>query len=1104
MKTNYVLGLDLGIGSIGWGLISNEKGKEKIIDFGVRLFESGEESNGKDRTSQQRRGFRGTRRLIRRKHFRKELIKQHLEYINLTTKEKMQQYFEQNNNNIYELRTKAIDEKISEEELAAILIHICNHRGYKEFYEPTENLEISEDMDREQEEDKMGVEAFKEIYKSKKYRTVGEMFFKDDVFKKSVRNKDSKKDRFLPTRKEVEKETRMILDKQANFYKQLSKVNVERALGIIFSQRDFEDGPGDKNDVYRKYKGFLDSIGTCIFYGEKRAFRGTVISDVYSVVNALSQNTYVDKDSGEILLKPEVANELIYSFLENGNLGKKDVSNICKLHNTEVIFNSTELSKVIKFLKNIRKLLETSGFQWRDFVIEEQFDLERPSRLHQLGEVLSKYQTPKRKRNELSKLEWVNEELIKNAMAIKFSGTANVCYKYMIDAIKAFLNGETYGNFQANKNKELQKTECTIKKYKMPELKDEFITKNPVVFRTINETRKIINAIIDKYGSPTIINIEVASDVNRSYEERRKILKSQNENEKLNEKIKKDITEFYNMNIEDIKPVMIDKYKLYEQQEGKCFYSGAAIIKEQLFDAMYEVDHIVPYSLILDNTLNNKALVLHSENQYKKQRTPLQYMNDEKAKIFIARTNSMLKEKKISDKKYQYLMLPNIYSDDCRKLLDGWKSRNINDTRYITKYIVAYVSNNLKFSGETRINGIKGSYTSRFRKLWLNEETWGSKDRESSNLHHAVDAVVVANLTPAYIEIASDNRKLYQMYKSAGKRETDEYKIYLDSCISKMKKIYGFNEDYSKSLLIKKDRVPSVIPDLRSEVDIRFNDYDRDLFNSQIDYFYKDAEFINSIRMPLVSYKQNKKLQGQITDSNPLNIKKIDGLLYKMNRKNIIDIGKKDLEKIYSDDTDLVDSLFEILTDKSEKYTIADYLKENNLSNFTTKKGTTIYKVTVKDKKVEEPYYKIISENNKTALAANKYYCIEIYKDIMGSTKIRGIRRVDIKVRNKKMFLCVDNPNDYVTHVMYLFKNDYIVVFNNRKNVKRKGFYRSVNNINQNSIYISLDNKTFNGRTDSVTIAKGDSVEKYYVDLLGNIGGEIKCGEPLLLLKEKN
>lgn len=70
---------------------------------------------------------------------------------------------------------------------------------------------------------------------------------------------------------------------------------------IVFIQRDFEDGPGDKKDSTRKYMGFLDSIGNCIYYkNEKRAFRTTIISDIYSLINQLSQVYFIDKNTEEI------------------------------------------------------------------------------------------------------------------------------------------------------------------------------------------------------------------------------------------------------------------------------------------------------------------------------------------------------------------------------------------------------------------------------------------------------------------------------------------------------------------------------------------------------------------------------------------------------------------------------------------------------------------------------------------------------------------------------------------------------------------------------------------------------------------------------------
>jgi CRISPR-associated endonuclease Csn1 len=1102
---NYVLGIDLGIGSVGWGLIDADKENAKIIDFGVRLFDSGEKNNGKNRKSQERRGFRGVRRLVRRRHFRKEMLKRHLQAINFVFPEEIQAYYETSPQNIYELRTLALDKKIERCELAAVLIHICNHRGYKEFYETDDTNQLSEDMKKETAEDKTGVDAFKHLMKSKGYRTVGEMFYTDEMFSSSIRNRETKPERILPTRSAVEKEAKMILNKQAEFHKELSPINIDRTLAIIFSQRDFENGPGECNEGQNKYFGFLESIGTCTFCDNKRGFRGTVIADLYAACNALSQYTYVDKSTGEIILKKELAYEILKFLLDNAKLTKTDLKKICRRHDTDVIIKDSAkdstLKKSIKFLPEIKKLLEKENLDWNDFISEEQLDLTKPSRLHILGEVLSKYQTPKRKQKELKKVDWVSDSLAKAAMAYKFSGTTNVCYKDMIDGINGFLNGDIIGNINANKIKSLSVTKDDQKSYKLPVLRDENVVKNPVVFRTINEARKVINNIIEKYGTPSAINIEVASEVSRSYEERQKINKLQAQNEKENDRLTEKIKELYR--VQSVTPVMLDRFKLYLEQEGKCLYSGVTIDEKRLFDAVYEIDHIVPYSLILDNSLHNKALVISTENQLKRQRTPLQYMNPKKAEGFVAVVNERFRNKKISERKYAYLTLPDIYSPECTDLLKTWKSRNINDTRYITKYIIRYITDNLKSDDKIKINGIKGAHTARFRKLWLDGSIWGDKDREASNLHHAVDAVVLANLTPEYLEIASDSMKLYQIFKATGKVVTDEYKEYLQKAIDKMKKIYGFSEEYTRYLLTKKGRVSPVIPKIKEEIDIRFNDKDEDLFKSQIRSFYGDEKFVENIRMPLVSYKQNKKLQGEITAANPLKIREIDSELWKVSRISIKDITSKTLDKIYSNDKDLIESIGEILSGKSEKYTIGDYLKENNTERFVTRKGTIVHKITVKEKTIEKPFYKEISENNKTALDANKYFCVEVFEDVNGKTQTRGIRRVDVQVKGKKLWLVCDYPEGYKKHIMYMHPYDYIVIKNKNGKIKKKGFYRGVFNINQNRFSFSFDNKVFNGRTDNANIAKDDIVEKYYVDILGNIGGKIKCGEPLSLLKEK-
>lgn len=63
MNNKYVLGLDIGVTSCGYGVIDLETGR--FVDYGVRLFEEGKAKNNKNR-----REARSSRRLTSRRHTR--------------------------------------------------------------------------------------------------------------------------------------------------------------------------------------------------------------------------------------------------------------------------------------------------------------------------------------------------------------------------------------------------------------------------------------------------------------------------------------------------------------------------------------------------------------------------------------------------------------------------------------------------------------------------------------------------------------------------------------------------------------------------------------------------------------------------------------------------------------------------------------------------------------------------------------------------------------------------------------------------------------------------------------------------------------------------
>lgn len=1083
---NYIIGIDAGIGSVGWSVISGEREEARIENFGVRIFDSGENAKKNASACQERRGFRSVRRLTRRRYYRKMLLRNIFNELGLIGQTFEDELLDCKDKDVYTLKVSALDGKISIAELYKCLVHTCNHRGYRDFYENT----VDEEDGGEEGKNKEAVSEFAKRFKQSGKRTVSEFLLSDYRNGKFVdyrNNACGGNDYLLIERSLLEDETRMILAEQQKYYSALSEKAVEQIVMTIFNQRAFEDGPGDKNDAARRYQGYLATVGNCPFHkDERRGFRCTVIADAFAVINTLSQYRFLNTETGEFYLNPDVAKEILQFALSNAGISIKQVKDIAKKYGLSVFKNENSdkegLKKSLKFLPIIKKILENNGESWEDWIGENQFDLCNPSRLHLIGDVLSKYQTPRYRREKLADLKFLSKPLANDLVRLKATGTAKTGYTYMCEAIEAFCSGDIYGNFQANVNK-AEEAASAENFDKLPQINDEEINNNHIVFKAINETRKVINAIVETYGAPKYMVIEVADELGRSFSERDAIRRENNEREKTNRQIEQNIRELLGCQEDgNISEQMIERYKLFYQQEGKDPYSGTELgdIKDVLNNALkqYEIDHIVPYSLILDNTLSNKILTHSEENQRKKQRTPLMYLDDEKAANFLSFVNHMYardNDKKggkknkagtpyppFNGKKLEYCKLADIYSEEARKLLSDWKSRNINDTRYITKYIAGFIAKNLKFSDDAgkHVFTIKGAVTSKFRREWMRDTKWGEEEKNrDSYLNHAMDAVIMANLTPAYIEIGSDAIKLRQIYNKNNKNaEVPEYKEYFANCVDKMEKYYHFSRDYTAKLLRSPKDIPSYVPDLKEEVLWRFNDESEAAFSEKVKEKYGDcSDFIIPPHIPITSHKPNRKFKGCIADANPIKIVEVDGEMHKVSHTSFSALTKKDIANLYGADPSLIAELNEVF--KDETATGEKYLKENGLTAFRRKNGQILRRVSVIDPRTISNYHlKTIEENNHTYLGGLKYYCVGVYRNQNGKTCTYGIRYVDIVKKDKKLFLKAGVlPEDYHEHIMYLFPNDYIEI-TNKKGKKITGFYKSVNAISRSIFYFAGQN----------------------------------------------
>ena len=290
---------------------------------------------------------------------------------------------------------------------------------------------------------------------------------------------------------------------------------------------------------------------------------------------------------------------------------------------------------------------------------------------------------------------------------------------------------EIYGDHYGKKN--------TEEKIYLPPIPADEI-RNPVVLRALSQARKVINAVVRRYGSPARIHIETAREVGKSFKDRKEIEKRQEENRKDREKAAAKFREYFPNFVGEPKSKDILKLRLYEQQHGKCLYSGKEINLGRLNEKGYvEIDHALPFSRTWDDSFNNKVLVLGSENQNKSNQTPYEYFNGKDNSREWQEFKARVETSRFPRSKKQRILLQKFDED-------GFKERNLNDTRYVNRFLCQFIADRMRLTGKgkRRVFASNGQITNLLRGFWGLRKVRAENDR-----HHALDAVVVACSTVA-------------------------------------------------------------------------------------------------------------------------------------------------------------------------------------------------------------------------------------------------------------------------------------------------------------------------------------------------------------------
>jgi len=291
--------------------------------------------------------------------------------------------------------------------------------------------------------------------------------------------------------------------------------------------------------------------------------------------------------------------------------------------------------------------------------------------------------------------------------------------------------------------------------------------RQPLVEKILNQMINLVNALKAEYGVDEV-RVELARELKMSREERERMARNNKDREERNKEVAARIRQ---CGLYPTKP-RIQKYMLWEEAGKVCLYCGRSIEEEQCLNGDdMEVEHIIPKSVLYDDSYGNKTCACHECNQTKGNRTALEYIRAKGWEAeYMERINDLLKEKKISYSKHQRLrwLKEDIPSD--------FLERQLRLTQYISRQAMAILQQGIR-----RVSASEGGVTARLRSLWgygkilhtLNLDRYdsmGETERVSregetteelritnwskrmDHRHHAIDALVVASTRQGYIQ----------------------------------------------------------------------------------------------------------------------------------------------------------------------------------------------------------------------------------------------------------------------------------------------------------------------------------------------------------------
>lgn len=707
---DLTLGLDLGSNSIGWSLLDEAAGK--IVAAGVRVFPEGvdrDTKGGELSKNESRRIARGMRRQIARRARRKKQLRAALITAGLLPADAAEQ-LKLDGLDPFDLRRRALDEKLSLHEIGRAVAHLNQRRGF------LSNRKADRARKKENSEMLAEISALAKEMQDAGHRTLGEHMATlvakpGEVPQRRVRGRHTRREMF------IEEFNAIWASQQKHHLATLSDELKQRLYRIIFFQRA----------MYWP----ASVIGHC------------------EIEPRLPRCPRADRRAQRFRLFQEVNN---LRLLDTSTGIERKLTEEERTHLLALLSKTKELK--FDAIRKKMNMLETVRFNLERGDRDKLKGLPADATLsHKDLFGKSWASLPEDDKNRL-----VSALITEDENYIRRIGKQLSLDATLIESLTGIDLGEGYASYSLHAIKKLlphlerglplssrDGSPCALSEagYILPwqrvpnqqkYLPEPPTVTNPLVRHALHEVRKVVNAILRdlvyNHGHKLAnIHIELAREIKGTAEQRRQQSFDMRDREAQRDLVADEIRKHG----DKVTREKIERYRLWEEQSRLCIYSGLPISLVQLLGGEIDIDHILPRPRSLDDSFSNLVVCFRKENADKGDRTPYEWLaNSNPAKF----EQVLQRATRLPYNKAKRFRQPTVSLDD-------FFARQFVDTTYITTQVQQYV----RCLGADVVS-TKGQHTADLRWHWgldsvLRHDGLELKNRDDHR-HHAVDAIVIA------------------------------------------------------------------------------------------------------------------------------------------------------------------------------------------------------------------------------------------------------------------------------------------------------------------------------------------------------------------------